>query len=145
MHESSLIKNYPGIDRLLYFFMTFGVGIVSGFANVITGNPNSPLASTVALIGLFIVMAANILRLSNIGMSQWWALLVFVPFANIWLGFRCQTAQTGWIETRRLDRTGVRIAVIYVCVFVLLVAAVAVALYIDPEALNLLTKPPAAG
>jgi hypothetical protein len=137
MHETSLANSYAGIDRLQYFFISLGIGIVSVFTNVITGDPNGTLATVVAVIAMFAMLVTNILRLSNIGMSQWWSLLMFVPLANVWLGFRCQTAQAGWVKTRRLDRTGVKIAVVYITLVILLIAAFAVLFYINPQALNL--------
>lgn len=137
MHETTFTKSYPGVDRLQYFFITLGIGIVSVSTNVITGDPDSTLATVVSVIAMFGILVANLLRLSNIGMSQWWALLMFVPVANVWLGFRCQTAQKGWVETRRLDRTGVRVAIVYVALLILLAAGFGILFYSDPQALNM--------
>ena len=137
MHETIFTKSYPGVDRLQYFFLTLGIGIVSASTNAITGDPNSTLATVVSVIALFGMIIVNLLRLANIGMSQWWVLLMFVPLANVWLSFRCQTAQKGWIETRRLDGTGVKIAVVYCLVLVGLVVAFGLVYYFDPKALNL--------
>jgi hypothetical protein len=53
----------------------------------------------------------DVLRLQNMGVSQWFAFIRFLPFGNLVLDIGLQSAQTGWAETRQLDGTGKRILV----------------------------------
>lgn len=46
------------------------------------------------------------MRLRNIGVSQWFVFLRFVPYVGLLLSIGLQSAQTGWADTKRLDRAG---------------------------------------
>jgi len=104
MFESPLANVYDGISRGPYFFGCIGLGLLSVFLRA--GFGGSSVSSIVSLVTTVLALVLVVQRLKNIGMSSWWALLMFVPLANIWLGFRCITAQEGYIETRTLDHTG---------------------------------------
>lgn len=48
----------------------------------------------------------DVMRLRNIGVSQWFVFLRFVPYVGLLLSIGLQSAQTGWADTKRLDRAG---------------------------------------
>ena len=105
MSKSASGEGYPGVDRLQYFLSKLGMIIAAVFVATTFG-PNSPAMKLLAfalMVGSFVL---DVMRLRNIGVSQWFALLRLLPFGNTVLDIGLQCAQTGWIETRRLDRDG---------------------------------------
>jgi uncharacterized membrane protein YhaH (DUF805 family) len=99
---------YPGVDRWQYF-----VGKISMiFAIILVAmlfGPGSPLMKFAGLAMMFGTLVLDVMRLRNIGVSQWYAFIRFLPFGNTVLDICLQSAQTGWAETRKLDDTGKRI------------------------------------
>lgn len=130
MLETPLVNIYSGIGRLYYFLGFLAVGFVSSFSK--TGMRGSQGSGVASLFVIVIALVLVVQRLKNIGMSPWWALLIFVPIGNIWLGFRCITAQEGYIETRRLDSTGRVIAGLVIGFWVLVLVLVVVAVFVSP-------------
>lgn len=111
MEGSRLGDEYPGIGRLHYFLAQIGMIAVAIFV-VTTFGPESTAVSimTVALlVGSFVL---DVMRLRNIGVSQWFAFLRYLPFGRLLLGFGLLSAQTGWVETKRFDRAGVSILIV---------------------------------
>lgn len=109
MSDETLDHVYPGIGRLYFFLAKIGLMAAMIFC-VINFDPDSPVTRIVALgvsIGGFVL---DVMRLRNIGVSQWFAMLRFVPYLNLLFMIGLQSAQTGWIESRRLDRDGIVIA-----------------------------------
>ena len=93
------------MGRLNYFLGK--VGIVAGV--VFAVNLLGAGSSWVRVIGLaasFVSFGLDVMRLRCIGLSQWWAMLRFVPYVNLLYWIFLQSAPAGWAETRRLDRTG---------------------------------------
>ncbi len=72
-----------------------------------------PFASIVpvAVLIYFVLM-----RLANVGMSRWWALVLAIPFLNLWVGFRCLVCPSGYAHHRKLDRPGMAIALAVVVI-----------------------------
>ena len=118
-HDPALADIYPGINRLQFFLLTLAVGFVYGFTFGFAG-PESTAASMVTLPLMIGGLVLNVARLRNIGASQWWAFLAFVPVVNLVFGVLIQAAQPGWSETRRLDGTGKIIAGLSAAFFVVL-------------------------
>jgi hypothetical protein len=109
MSDSELDHNYPGVDRLQYFLSKAGMIAAVVFVVTVFG-PDSPVMKVVGfalLVGGFVL---DVMRLRNIGVSQWFAMLRFFPFGSTILDISLLSAQTGWIETRQLDRAGKTIA-----------------------------------
>jgi uncharacterized membrane protein YhaH (DUF805 family) len=105
MNESGLENEYPGIGRLHYFLAHIGMIAAVVFVVTVFG----PESRVVSITGLVLMVARFVLdsmRLKNIGVSQWFAFLRYVPFGKTLLGFGLLCAQTGWIESRRLDSAG---------------------------------------
>jgi hypothetical protein len=105
MRESELDESYPGIDRLHYFLAKIGMIAAVVFVVTIFG-AHSPVMKILGLLLMVAGVVLDVMRLRNIGVSQWFAFIRFLPFGNTVLDIGLQCAQPGWGETRRLDRAG---------------------------------------
>lgn len=105
MADEALEHEYTGIGRLHYFLAQ--VGMIAAVVFVITVfGPESPVLKFTALAVMVASFIVDVLRLRNIGVSQWFAFLRYVPFGKTILGIGLTCAQTGWAETRQLDSAG---------------------------------------
>ncbi len=68
--------------------------------------PESGIFSFISLAVMIAGVVLDVLRLQNIGASQWLMFLRFVPYAGLLLSIFLQSAQKNWTETRSFDRTG---------------------------------------
>jgi uncharacterized membrane protein YhaH (DUF805 family) len=105
MDNQVLSREYPGIGRL-HYFLAHIVMIAAVVFVVMVFGPESRVMSITGLVLLVASFVLDVMRLRNIGLSQWLAFLRYVPFGKTLLGFGLMCAQTGWIETRRLDTAG---------------------------------------
>ncbi len=110
MSESGHGHAYPGIGRLHYFLAHIGMIAAVVFVVTVFG-PESRVTTIIGLVLMVASFVLDVMRLKNIGLSQWFAFLRYVPFGRTLLGFGLLCAQTGWIETRRLDSAGKSILV----------------------------------
>jgi hypothetical protein len=111
MSESELDQVYPGVDRLRYFLAKVCMGFVVVLAVLVFGSHSSVMK----ILSLFLIVGSvvlDVMRLRNICVSQWYAFVRFLPFGNTILDICLQSAQTGWAETRRLDRDGKSIFIV---------------------------------
>jgi len=99
---------YPGIDRWQYFLGKLGMVVSAIFVSMIFG-PTSIVMKVLSLALMVTSMLLDSMRLQNIGISQFWAFIRFLPFGNLVLDLGLLSVQTGWVETRRVDDTGKRI------------------------------------
>lgn len=119
MKESELEHEYPGIGRLHYFLGQ--VGMIAAVVFVVTVfGPESRVMSITGLVLLIASFVLDVLRLKNMGLSQWFAFLRYVPFGKTLLGFGLLCAQTGWAETRRLDSAGKSILAVEIVLLALI-------------------------
>ena len=118
MSDSILTDEYPGLDRLNYFLITFGLVLVLSAAMIWSG-PQSVLGQVLNIALMIGLVIARVYRLKNIGLSQWWSFLMYVPFVNLAFSLFVLAAPPGFGETRRFDRTGYAIIGIIVALFVL--------------------------
>ncbi len=82
-----------------------------------------PESSFIRPLGLAISIAAvilDVMRLRNIGVSQWFVFLRFVPYVGLLLSVGLQSAQGGWAATKRLDRAGLTILATHAAIIGLL-------------------------
>ena len=107
MSDADSIYKYPGIDRQQYFLGKIGMIAVAIFVVIVFG-PSSPLIRVMSLLMLVATVVLDVLRLQNMGVSQWFAFIRFLPFGNLVLDIGLLSAQTGWVETKRLDDAGKR-------------------------------------
>ena len=105
MTDEILDQEYPGIGRLHYFLAQVGMIAAVIFVVTIFG-PESRVMSIMTLVLMVASVILDVMRLRNIGVSQWFSFLRYAPYGKtiLWLGLT--SAQPGWIETRRLDRAG---------------------------------------
>ena len=118
MSEEILEHVYPGIGRLNYFLAHIAMIAVMVGAVLLLG-PENPLFRVLSLAAMVAGVLLDVMRLRNIGVSQWFALLRFLPYVGGLVGIALQSMQTGWIESRRLDRAGWTIIGAYVGLFLL--------------------------
>jgi hypothetical protein len=123
MSDSDLDNGYPGVGRLHYFLGKVGLGFAAMFLINFFGwdNPLTRIGMLAIMIGGFVL---EVLRLRNIGVSQWFAFLRMIPYVNLLYMIGLQSAQSGWGETRRLDRTGTTLAVFQLALLVLMILMV---------------------
>lgn len=129
---------WPGVRRRSYLFtililpfaMSFVVGLATPMLKVEFGLKIAAWIVTGAaflpfLIGIYI----SFQRLVNLGMSRWWYLGNFVPFLNVWVGYRCFACPGGYAFHRKLDGAGIFLAIIYwlLTIVVIIVAAAVIA------------------
>lgn len=105
MSDETLDHDYPGVGRLYYFLARVMLIIVTVFAVIYFG-PESSVFGIVSLAAMVAGVVLDVMRLRNIGVSQWFLFLRFIPWLGLVLSIGLQSAQTGWSETRRLDRAG---------------------------------------
>ena len=105
MSDAILESDRPGVGRLYYFLARVMLIAAMVFAVFYFG----PASVAFKLLS-FGTMAAgailDVMRLRNIGASQWLVFLRFVPYLGLALSIALQSAQSGWNETKRLDRAG---------------------------------------
>lgn len=99
------VRQYGGIRRLAYWIGLIGILVINQVFIVVTqGNPIAALFGFAIIITLAFVLMVN--RLRNIGMSEWWSLLILVPLGNLFLGVECGIYPEGYSDTKRLDLAG---------------------------------------
>lgn len=132
--------DWPGVRRRGYIFSLFIPALWSLAATVVApflrnqfGNEMAPvLIPAVACIPLIFCLYFGIQRFPNLGMSRWWYLANFVPFLNIWTGYRCFACPAGYAYHKKLDGVGIFLAIIYwlfvLLAFLVIAAVIAVLL-----------------
>ena len=111
---------YPGIGRLHYFLSQ--VGMIAAIVFVVTVfGPESRVVSVAALGITIASVVVDVLRLRNMGVSQWLVFLRFLPFGKTLMWIALTSAQTGWNETRKLDSAGKSILFVEVLLFLMII------------------------
>ena len=111
---------YPGISRLHYFLAKIVIAVVMVFATLYFGPEHSIFSGL--LLGVMIAgVVLDVMRLRNTGVSQWLVFLRFVPYGGLILWTFLQSAQGGWVETKRFDRAGWSIIAVHAALAVLIV------------------------
>jgi hypothetical protein len=109
-------SGYPGIGRLAYI-------CVQAILSASAYNPTEPSWLIPILDLANIVLVA--LRLQNIGVSIWFAVISIIPFINILLMLSCAVLPPGYRYHRRIDRIGgVLIAALAALVTILIALAI---------------------
>ncbi len=121
-HELAEPEVHRGIDRSTYFFVCLLVGVGSWLADRYLGAPiyYLPRVAAAALVTLGVTIA----RAVNMEKPWWWALLVFIPFLNLYVWFLCLAAQGGYQRIGRLDRAGRSFFFVLVAAVILFLAFV---------------------
>ena len=119
MSDSILTDEHPGLDRLNYFLITFGLILVLSAAMMWSG-PQSIFGQILNIALMIGLVIARVYRLKNIGLSQWWSFLMYVPFVNLVFSIFVLAAPPGFGQTRQFDRTGYAIIGVIIALFLLL-------------------------
>jgi hypothetical protein len=105
MSDEILESGYPGVGRLYYFLGRVMLVIVTIFSAMYFG-PGSTVFRVVTLATMIAGAVLDVMRLKNIGVTTWLLFIKYLPYGALALSIGLQTAQTGWVETKRLDRAG---------------------------------------
>ena len=105
MSDETLESGYPGVGRLYYFLGRVMLVIVTVFSAVYFG-PGSRVFQVVTVATMIAGAILDVERLKNMGVTRWLLFVKYLPYGALALSVGLQTAQTGWIETKRLDRAG---------------------------------------
>ena len=119
MSDTILTDENPGLDRLNYFLITFGLILVLSAAMMWSG-PQSIFGQILNIALMIGLVIARVYRLKNIGLSQWWSFLMYVPFVNLVFSIFVLAAPPGFGQTRQFDRTGYAIIGVIIALFLLL-------------------------
>lgn len=113
---------WPGARRRSYIFailiLPFAWNFIIAWSSVMMKEQfGAEVTSMIVLGALFVPFLAWIIysvkRLVNLGMSGWWFFGNFVPFLNIWLGYRCFACPGGYAYHKKLDGAGIALAILY--------------------------------
>ena len=119
MADEVIEQEYPGIGRLHYFLAH--VGMVAAIMFVVTVfGPDSRVVSVTALAVMVASVIVDVLRLRNMGVSQWLMFVRYLPFGKMLMWIALTSAQTGWNESRRLDSAGKSILFVEVMLFAMM-------------------------
>ena len=105
MSDETLESGYPGMGRLYYFLGRVMLVVVTIFSAVYFG-PESRAFGIVTLATMIAGAVLDVMRLKNIGVTTWLLFIKYLPYGALALSIGLQTAQTGWVETKRLDKPG---------------------------------------
>lgn len=92
--------DYEGIRRLPYFGYSMGVQVLFYLGLFLVGESGS-LFLMAALVGTSMWLV--VMRLKNTGWSGWWALGMFVPLLNFYVGLRALAFPEGYSDHKTLD------------------------------------------
>jgi uncharacterized membrane protein YhaH (DUF805 family) len=103
---------YKGIGRIWYFC---GISLISILWMIlqIESFGNYDLVETVFISKVVFgipTLLLSISRLQNTGTNCWWALMIFIPVADLFIRIRCLICQKGYNDTKKLDTAGKIIA-----------------------------------
>lgn len=110
--------SWPGVGRLVLWLglLLFpvlwsqlpgwsGPVLVATFGSVLT----SKLLPFASIVPVALLIYLVLMRLANLGMSRWWALVLAIPVLNLWVAFRCLVCPSGYAHHRKQDRPGMAI------------------------------------
>ena len=120
MSEPGINDTYPGIGRLHYFLSQVAMIAAMIFMISVFG-PESRIVSVTALAIMIVGVIVDVLRLRNMGVSQWLVFLRFLPFGKTLMWIALTSAQTGWNESRKLDNAGKSILFVEVMLFLMMI------------------------
>lgn len=130
---------WPGARRRSYLFtilvlpflLSFGMAKTAVLLQERFGKETGEMILLgVVILAVVFVIYISLQRLANLGMSRWWYLANFVPFLNLWVGYRSFACPAGYAYHKKIDGVGVFLAIVYWGMFIvsLLVAAAFIAL-----------------
>lgn len=127
---------WPGARRRSFLFMTiiFPALFTEGFSHGppflaphLSPEMNHYVTIGCMFVAVILAICYSLMRLVNLGMSRWWYLGNFVPFLNLWLGYRCFACPAGYAVHQKLDPAGVFLAILYwllIAIVILVILAI---------------------
>ena len=144
---------WGGTTRATYlfvsFFLPFLLALVLDFgSSFLKGKMDENILALasggVALVYAAFALVVTINRFTNLSMSRWWFLSLFVPLLSIWTYSRLFACPAGYAEHKKLDGIGWLLAIIYwlfVVIGLVLIAAIIYAFSQAPPDPELLKTP----
>ena len=120
MGDAILENDRPGVGRL-YYFLARVLMIAATIFAVFYFGPTSVAFKLLSFGTMVASVVLDVMRLRNIGASQWLVFFRFVPYLGLVLSIALQSAQSGWNETKRLDRAGWAIFGVHVALILLVI------------------------
>lgn len=120
MRQETGENAYPGVGRLYYFLARVMMVALTVFVVLYFG----PASVAFKLISIGVMAAGavlDVMRLRNMGVSQWLLFLRFVPYLGTALSIAMQSAQPGWNRSKRLDREGWAILGVHLALIALII------------------------
>lgn len=136
---------WPGARRRMFLIMTvlfpilwnLGFGLGAGFLGQQLGTEIMGIVGIAAmLVPVILGIYYGLERLANVGMSRWWYLGHFVPFLNLWVGYRSFACPAGYAYHKKLDGVGWLLAILYWLAVVVCLLAVFAAVALLLGAVN---------
>ena len=131
--NDAYVPRYEGYGRLRYFLTTMVMtlvfyGILFGAMFLIYKATESFGAgiAVLFLLGIGFMIASLYVgaqRTKNLGMSGWAVLWSFVPFMNIWIGWRMMACPEGYEDHRTLDVPGKVLTGLWIALMVLAIGS----------------------
>lgn len=134
-------EDWPGARRRSYLIATILFPVVWPFVismciAFFTQQLGSHITDVIMQAAMFLPLVVAIWyclgRLVNLGMSRWWFFGNFVPFLNIWVGYRLFACPAGYAYHKKLDGPGIVLAILYwllLVVSILMIVAFIVLLF----------------
>ncbi len=125
----------------IFLFVSMALGVPL-LREKIDENAILAISGIITLLLAIIALIVTVGRFTNLGMSRWWFLSLFVPLLNIWTYSRLFACPAGYAEKRNLDGVGWLLAIIYWLVVISSIALIAATIYalvqasVDPETLK---------
>jgi uncharacterized membrane protein YhaH (DUF805 family) len=120
--DQALLIEYGGIGRLTYVGLWVVFMFCTTFIRTLESTDQTPRI-VLFLILTLAWMIPTVLRLRNVGKSGWWALLSFIPIANLYIGFLCLLAPEGYAHTKKLDRPAILILAAVILIILIIATA----------------------
>lgn len=122
IYNSELEVKWGGINRGMYFFatlvlpfiMAFSVGLGANLLKEMVAENHLAIAGAgAALVFILVALSACLSRFTNLAMSRWWILSLFLPILNFWGYYRLCACPPGYAIHKKLDGAGWFLATIY--------------------------------
>ena len=118
-----------GMRRLPYFGAVLGLRALSTVMAISLFPENLSLIVGLGLVFAGVGVYLGYHRLKNAALNPWLGVLLIVPFANLWIGWRCLACQEHYGRSRKLDKAGrVVTRIIIGCVALVVIGAVVIAI-----------------
>ena len=134
---------WGGSSRATYLFVSFilplllfgAIGVAFMFLKEQLGENAIALAGggVMLVYGIF-VLVVTVNRFTNLAMTRWWFLSLFVPFLSIWTYYRLFACPAGYAEHKKLDGVGWLLGIIYWLFVLIGIGIIAATIYAVSQA-----------